>query len=58
MRKLIVLFSLFLFAVLASYIPAAFIPEIPRTWDEEKLATLELPLADSTIKVKHYPVEQ
>lgn len=57
MRKLIVLFSLFLLVVLVSYIPA-FIPAIPRTWDEEKLATMELPLADSTIKVKHYPAEQ
>ena len=57
MRKLIVLLSLFLFFVLASYIPA-FIPEIPKTWNEEKLATLELPLADSTIKVKHYPADQ
>jgi hypothetical protein len=26
--------------------------------DEEKLATLELPLADSSIKVKHFPADQ
>ena len=57
MRKLIVVFSLLLFVVLASYIPAV-IHEIPKTWDEEKLATMELPLADSTTKVKHYPADQ
>jgi len=57
MRKLITLFSLFLFVVLAGYIPAV-IREIPKTWDEEKLATMELPLADSTVKVKHYPADQ
>src|SRR5215211_6224158 len=57
MRKLILLLGLFLFVVLASHI-IEYIPEIPKTWDEEKLATMELPLADSTVKVKHYPAEQ
>lgn len=57
MRKLIALLGLFLFVVLVSYIPKM-VNEIPRTWDDEKMATLELPAADSTIKVKHYPAEQ
>ena len=57
MRKLIVCISLLLFVFLASYIPAI-IHEIPKTWDDEKLATLELPLADSAVKVKHYPADQ
>lgn len=30
-----------------------FTPEIPKTWDEEALKGLELPLADSAIEVEH-----
>lgn len=32
-------------------------PEIPKTWDEKELATLEMPLADSSIKLVHIPAD-
>jgi hypothetical protein len=32
-------------------------PEIPKTWDEEALATLDVPLADPSRTPRHVPVE-
>ena len=32
---------------------AAFTPAIPKTWDEEALATLEVPLADPNFSARH-----
>ncbi len=57
MKKL----SVFLFILACIFLlsfASLFKTDIPKTWDEEKLATLELPIADSTVKVKHFPADQ
>ncbi len=52
MKKSAVIVCLFSFVLLASYKLSRFTAEIPKTWDEEKLHSAHLPLADTSIKVR------
>lgn len=37
--------------------PVAFMPKVPKTWDDAAMATLEVPLADPVGSPKHAPAE-
>lgn len=37
--------------------PSEVIPGVPRTWDDEALATLDVPLADRSVSIRHIPSE-
>lgn len=51
MRKYLYVFSVLVILVMAGYRATRLFEEIPKTWDEEKLQSLHIPLVDTSVHV-------